>query len=191
MLSSCGVEGPAEPRVSTPVVNMHADLGAINGSTMLAAPPGWLPSPNQQTPVFAAAGPQLLSAMRQWLLAQPRTWLDSEHPDELQASFIVRSSFFNLPDVVVVQAVPTSSTTSQAIILSRSRYDDVPFISANKARVDGLVADLQRRFTAVPVVVVATPKAAAPVVPQPDSATANRARSRSRVNNPALPDFDR
>ena len=165
LLSGCGVSGPPEPTLSLPAVDMHTDLGKIDGSAVLAAPTGWTPAPTLRSPTFATPAPQLLATMQALLLAEPRTWVMDTHPDALQASFIVRSVMLNLPDIVVVQAVPASATTSQAVILSRSRYDGVPFISANKARVTKLVDQLMQRFGTVPdppPAKAATPAAKAP-----------------------------
>ena len=150
-LSACGVQGPPDAQLSSlPAIDMHADLGKIDGSTVLAAPAGWTPAPTLTTPTFRVAAPQLLMAIRAILLAKPRTWATSEHPDALQDSFIVRSSFLNLPDIVVVQALPVDGATSKAVILSRSRYDAVPFIAVNKTRVSSLIQELTERFGTTP-----------------------------------------
>ena len=149
--SACGVQGPPDQNLSSlPAIDMHADLGKIDGSAVLGAPAGWLPAPTLPTPTFRVAAPQLLMAIRDILLAKPRTWIMSEHPDVQQDSFIVRSAFLNLPDVVVVQAMPVDGATSKVVILSRSRYDAVPFIAVNKGRVSSLIQELTERFGTTP-----------------------------------------
>ena len=183
VLAGCGVQGPPEPALSLPAVNMHTELGKIDGSTVLAAPTGWTPGPTVATPLFKAPAPQLFAAMQEQLLAQPRTWRMAIHPDELQASFIIRSVTLNLPDVVVVQAFPVSPTTSNAVIFSRSRYDALPFISENKARVAKLIAVLTEKFGTAPTPAPATPAKAAPATPAaptPPARPATGARNRSR-----------
>jgi hypothetical protein len=149
LLAGCGVKGPPEPTLQLPPVDMHTELGKIDGSTVLAAPTGWTPAPTLVTPVFATPAPLLFAAMQDILAKEPRTWPMNVHPDALQASFIVRSVMFNLPDVIVVQALVASPTTSRAVIFSRSRYDVVPLISANRARVNALIDALKQKFGTV------------------------------------------
>ena len=148
-LGGCGVDGPPAPQLSLPAVDLHTDAGKIDGSTALAAPTGWKPSPTEVTPTFSVPAPQLFTAMQEILQAEPRTWRGETHPDQYQASFIVRSVMLNLPDVVVVQAVPVGPAASNAVILSRSRYDVLPYLSENKARVRHLVQILTSRFGTV------------------------------------------
>ncbi len=150
LLCGCGVEGPPQPTLQLPAVDMHTDLGKVDGSAVLAAPRGWTPAPTEVTPVFATPAPQLFAAMQELLAAEPRTWVMNAHPDIFQASFIVRSVLLNLPDVIVVQAVAASPATSRAVIFSRSRYDKLPYLSVNKTRVDKLVEALKQKFGTAP-----------------------------------------
>jgi hypothetical protein len=150
LLSGCGVSGPPDAGFVPPVVDMHTDLGKIEGSAVLAAPAGWIPAPTVTTPVFQVSAPRLLAAMQDILLASPRTWLTGSHPEQGQASFIVRSVAMNLPDIVVVQAIAASDQTSKAVILSRSRFDVLPFSGSNEGRVRRLIKALTDRFGVVP-----------------------------------------
>ena len=151
MLSACSVAGPPVGGPLPQPADLHSSTEVIlTGSAALGAPAGWTPAPTLTTPVFPVAAPQLLAAMREILLARPRTWLTVSYPEQEQAFFIVRSYMLNLPDIVVVQAVPASATTSKAVIFSRSRYDGAPFIGANKERVQALVKALTKRFGTVP-----------------------------------------
>ena len=149
LLTACGVQGPPESKGVYSAVDMHADLGTIGGSAVLAAPAGWTPTPTMTTPTFPVAAPALFTAMQDIVAALPRTWLVSAHPDERQASYIVRSRLMNLPDVVIVQAVPAGDTSSQAVIFSRSRYDVDPFSDANHERVQRVIKALSARFGSV------------------------------------------
>ena len=119
LLAGCGVSGPPVGAPYRPV-DMHADLGKIDGNTVLAGPAGWTPAPSITTPVFKAAAPELFAAMREIMQGQPRTWLMGSSPEQNQASFIVRSLVMNFPDVVVVQAVAATPSTSKAVIFSQS-----------------------------------------------------------------------
>lgn len=147
LLAGCGVAGPPTALgFSPPPVDMHADLGTIDAGTALAAPAGWTPAPSLVTPVYAVAAPQLLAALQQVVLAEPRTWLTASHPEQQQAAFIVRSIAMNFPDIVIVQAVADSATTSKAVIFSQSRYPLLPVLfSDNQARVVRLVKALGGR----------------------------------------------
>ncbi len=80
------------------------------------------------------------------MLAEPRTSLTVAYPDQGEAFLMVQSRVLDMPDIVVVQAVPIGSGTSRAIVFSQSRYDFVPFGNENSARVHGLVDALSRRF---------------------------------------------
>ncbi len=153
LLAGCGVSGPPELGFVPPPVDMHADLGKIDAGTALAAPAGWTPAPSLVTPVYAVAAPQLLAAMQQIVLEQPRTWQTASHPEQQQAAFIVRSLAMNFPDVVIVQAIPDTATTSKAVIFSQSRYPLLPILlSDNQDRVRRLVKALADRVgTAAPV----------------------------------------
>jgi hypothetical protein len=147
-LSACSVAGPPAGGIVPDPVDMHSALVKPDGSAVLAAPAGWTPAPTITTPVFPVAAPRLLAAMQEILLSAPRTWLTISYPAQEQAFFIVRSYALNLPDIVVVQALPSGDTASKAVIFSQSRYDVVPFlISENEARVRDLISALTRRFS--------------------------------------------
>ncbi len=144
-LSACAVSGP--PRGPAPLpADLHSDLVKPIGSAVLAAPADWTPKPTLTTPVFPVAAPRLLSAMQAILLAAPRTWLTVAYPDQLQAFLIVRSSVLNLPDIVLIGAVPDGPASSRAVIFSGSRYDAAPLTGGNAERVRGLIDALTRRF---------------------------------------------
>ncbi len=150
LLAGCGVSGPPVGAPYRPV-DMHADLGKIDGNTVLAGPAGWTPAPSITTPVFKAAAPELFAAMREIMQGQPRTWLMGSSPEQNQASFIVRSLVMNFPDVVVVQAVAATPSTSKAVIFSQSRYDIFPVLdNTNKDRVEALIGRLKDRFEVIP-----------------------------------------
>ncbi len=178
LLAACSVDGPPRGGVVPLAVDLHAgDVVSLKGSAVLAAPSGWSPAPTLTTPTFPVAAPQLLAAMREILLAEPRTWQTVAYPDQNQAFFIVRSVALDLPDIVVVQAVAASPTTSQAVIYSHSRYDVLPYMSENRARVQHLVDALVQRFGTV------LPPPAQPVTrsaPQPPTPAAGPAASPSR-----------
>lgn len=149
LLAGCAVSGP--PNGPPPVpADMHSALVAPVGSAALAAPASWTPKPTIVTPVYPVAAPQLLASMQEYLLAQPRTWLTVAYPDLLQAFLIVRSSVANDPDIVVIEAVARSPSTSRAVIFSQSRYDTpLPYTHHNRTRVLALVAALKARFGVV------------------------------------------
>jgi hypothetical protein len=149
LVTACGVQGPPESKGVYPVVDMHADLGNFGGTAVLAAPAGWIPKPTVTTPTFPVPAPALYAAMQDIVAALPRTWLVSAHPDEHQASYIVRSRAMNLPDIVIVQAVPVGDASSQAVIFSHSRWDMNPFSDVNQERVQRVIRALTVRFGSV------------------------------------------
>ena len=149
LLAACAVQGPPESKGAYPVVDMHADLGTIDGSAVLAAPADWTPKPSVITPVFPVSAGKLFDAMQVILAAEPRTWLVSAHPEQQQAAFLVRSRAMNDPDSVIVQAVPASDTTSRAVIFSRTRFDVIPDNGSNRKRVLGMISALTDRFGTV------------------------------------------
>lgn len=150
LLSACGVSGPPPDDVLPRPVDMHSDLVRPHDDSVLAAPSGWRPAPTLTTPVFPVPAPRLFAAMQDILRRAPRTWLTVAYPQQNQAFYIVRSISLNLPDIVIVQAVPSGDAASQAVIFSQSRYDVLPsLIGENRARVQRLVRDLTRRFGSV------------------------------------------
>ena len=149
-LSACAVQGPPVSKGAYPAVDMHTELGRIDGSAVLAAPADWTPKPGVITPVFPVSAAKLFDAMQEILAAEPRTWLVSAHTDLDQADFLVRSRAMNDPDSVVVQAVAASDTTSRAVILSRTRFDVIPDNGSNRKRVRRLISALTNRFGTVP-----------------------------------------
>ena len=149
LLAGCAVTGPPKGPPPLPA-DMHSALVAPTGDAILAAPTSWTPKPTIVSPIYAAAAPELLSAMQAYLLAQPRTWLTIAYPDLLQSFLIVRSPLANAPDIVVIQAVPRSPATSRAVIFSQSRYDTpLPYTHHNRTRVAALLAAIKARFGVV------------------------------------------
>ncbi len=149
LLAACAVTGPPHGPPPLPA-DMHAALVAPVGTAVLAAPASWTPKPSLITPVYAVPAPALLAGMQDWLLARPRTWLTVAYPDQLQAFLIVRSPVANDPDIVVIQAVARTPTTSRAVIFSQSRYDTpLPYTHHNRSRVTALLAALKTRFGTV------------------------------------------
>ncbi len=149
LLAACAVTGPPKGPPPLPA-DMHSAVVAPTGDAVLAAPAGWTPKPTLVTPIYAVAAPELLSAMQGYLLAQPRTWLTIAYPDLLQSFLIVRSPLANAPDIVVIEAVARSPTTSRAVIVSQSRYDTpLPYTHHNRTRVVALMAALKARFGVV------------------------------------------
>ncbi len=173
-LSACSVGGPPRRGIVPQPVDLHAaDVVSLKGSAVLAAPSGWSPAPTLVTPTFPVAAPQLLAAMRESLLAAPRSWQTVAYPEQNQAFFIVRSVALDLPDIVVVQAVAAGPATSQAVIYSHSRYDILPYMSENRARVQHLVDALVRRFgTVLPPPAARPVTGSAPRPPAPAAAPA-------------------
>jgi uncharacterized protein (DUF1499 family) len=91
-------------------------------NTALAAPAGRSPAPDIVTPVFQVAPARLYDAVIAVAAAQPRTFVAATYPAERQAHFVVRSAWFNFPDLVTAQIGEAGGETSTLVLYSRSVY---------------------------------------------------------------------
>jgi uncharacterized protein (DUF1499 family) len=97
---------------------------------------------DEASPIFAV-GPALLRD--RWLemtSAEPRVRLVSTGPDRVHFVFIQRSFFFQFPDVINVEFLPTGNGGSTLVLLSRARYGESDF-GVNRARVGAWVTKLK------------------------------------------------
>ena len=82
---------------------------------------------------------RLFAAIRQVADSQPRSFLQVAYPERLQAHYVLRSDWFNFPDLVTVQVTPDS----RLILWSRSVYGRSD-LGVNKARLIAWLAALDR-----------------------------------------------
>ena len=119
-LGACGVQGSTD--LAPEPADVHAATVSPGPTAALAAPAGWKPAPDLVTPRFAVSAARLFAAVQQVAAAQPRTFLQAAYPERLQAFYVVRSSFLNLPDLVLVQAVADGPGGSTLVMFSHSRW---------------------------------------------------------------------
>lgn len=111
-------------------------------NTALAAPAGFAPWPDLDTPLYNVPQAVLFADVEKLAAGEPRTFLQHVFADRLQAQYVVRSAAFNFPDLVMAQVLPGPDAGSARLVLwSRSVYGRSDF-GANKARVRAWLAAL-------------------------------------------------
>ncbi len=91
-------------------------------NTALAAPKDFSPAPDIVTPEYRLSAPDLLAAVRNMALAEPRVFLAADYPQAGQVYFVARSAVLNFPDLVAVQAREVPGGGSELVLYSRSVY---------------------------------------------------------------------
>ena len=102
LMPACAASGAGGLPTPTLLDMSHIQRPA-SPNTALAAPAGSSPAPDIVTPVFQVAPARLYDAVIAVAAAQPRTFLAATYPAERQAHFVVRSAWFNFPDLVTAQ----------------------------------------------------------------------------------------
>jgi uncharacterized protein (DUF1499 family) len=121
------------------LMNMAALHRPGTPNTALAAPAGFHLTPDIVTPTYKVSPQQLYAAILRVAAAQPRSFLQVEYPERLQAHYVLRSDWLNFPDLVTVQVTPDA----QLILWSRSVYGRSD-LGVNKARLAAWLAELDR-----------------------------------------------
>lgn len=96
-------------------------------NSALAAPAGFQPPPDVVTHDYGAVPQQVFAAAKAAALSQPRTVLQREFADALQAHFVARSAIIGFPDLVTLQVLSRAERGSQVVIWSRSVYGRYDF----------------------------------------------------------------
>lgn len=92
-------------------------------NTALAAPAGFVPKPDVETPLYPVPPAALFADLEKLAAHEPRTFLQARYGERLQAQYVVRSAVFNFPDLVMVQVLPGPDAHSARLVLwSRSVY---------------------------------------------------------------------
>lgn len=142
LLPACGSPGAQGLPVPPPMDIAHITRPA-SPNTALAAPAGFVPSPDVVTPTFHVPAAQLYAAIQAVAADQPRTYQATAYPALLQADWVVRSAVWNFPDQVTVQATPAGADAATLVLYSRSVYGYGDF-GTNRKRVDAWLAALDR-----------------------------------------------
>lgn len=124
----------------------YIDPGAIvrpaTPNTALAAPAGFSPRPDIETPLYKVPPATLFADVENLAAAQPRTYVHGVFNGHFQAQYVVRSAAFNFPDLVMAQVLPGPDKSSARLVLwSRSVYGRSDF-GVNRKRVRTWLAAL-------------------------------------------------
>jgi uncharacterized protein (DUF1499 family) len=122
------------------------DPGAIvrpaTPNTALAAPAGFAPKPDLDTPVYRVAPAALFADLEKLAASEPRTYLQATFADRLQVQYVVRSTLLNFPDLVMAQVLAGPDAGSARLVLwSRSVYGQSD-LGVNRKRVAAWLAAL-------------------------------------------------
>ncbi len=122
------------------------DPGAIvrpaTPNTALAAPAGFAPKPDLETPVYRVPPATLFADLEKLAAGEPRTYLQATFADRLQAQYVVRSALLNFPDLVMAQVLAGPDAGSARLVLwSRSVYGQSD-LGVNRKRVAAWLAAL-------------------------------------------------
>ena len=136
LLPACRDHGTAgiAPAVA---IDMARLVRPATPNTALAAPAGFLPTPEIIIPRAAADPDRLFAAIQAVALAQPRVFAHGAFPQQRQAHFVARSALLNFPDLITVQVTPES----ELILWSRSITGRSDF-GVNRARLETWLAAL-------------------------------------------------
>ena len=142
LLTGCAGKGAEGIPIPAPM-DMTSLRRPDTPNTALAAPAGFAPPPDIVTPHYTMTPAALYAAVRKVALAQPRTYAHVAYDDRRQAHFVVRSRWFNFPDLIVAQATPDSFL----ILWSRSVYG-YGDMGVNRARLTTWLTALDASLTA-------------------------------------------
>jgi len=145
LLPACAAAG-AHGLPRPPPVDMARLERPATPNTALAAPPGFVPAPDLVTPdlvspVYPVPAATLYAALRAVASAQPRTWLAADYPERGQMHWVVRSAFWNFPDLVTGQVLPDGPGAARLILYSASVYGYGDF-GVNRRRLQAWLAAL-------------------------------------------------
>jgi uncharacterized protein (DUF1499 family) len=144
ILPACGF--PAAQGLPTPaLMDVSAIVRPSSPNTALAAPAGFNPTPDIQTPLYPVSADRLFALIQQVAQAQPRTFQAAAFPDRFQVHYVARSAAFNFPDLIMVQVREQGPDSSGLILYSRSVYGHSD-LGANRKRAEAWLADLQAKL---------------------------------------------
>lgn len=103
---------------------------------------------DQLSPRFGCSAAQLYDLMRKTALAQPRTKLLSESPDEHHLAFVQRTKFWRFPDEIVADIRALEDGGATLMLSSKARYGMEDF-GVNRRRVKRWLAALEAAATKV------------------------------------------
>jgi uncharacterized protein (DUF1499 family) len=144
LLPACGTAGAQ----GLPAPS-HLDVSRIerpsSPNTALAAPAGFRPIPDLETPLYSVPADRLYDAVLAVAQSEPRTFLAASYPEARQVHYVVRSAVFNFPDQVTVTAMEAGPGSSTLVIWSRSLYGRSD-LGVNRSRIARWLQALDRRL---------------------------------------------
>jgi len=109
----------------------------------VAAPAGTAPSERDRiSPTFACGALELFEMMRETALAQPRTKMLSQSPEELHMVLVQRTKFWRFPDDISVEIIALEDGGATLMLSSKARYGVEDF-SVNRRRVERWLTALE------------------------------------------------
>ena len=144
VLPACGFAAAAGLPTPQPMDIAHL-VRPSSPNTALAAPAGFVPSPDIVIAPYHVPADRLFALVRDVAAGQPRTYQAAVYPDQLQAHYVARSAVFNFPDLITVQARAEGPDSSDLVVYSRSVYGHSD-LGVNRKRVEAWLAALQTKI---------------------------------------------
>ncbi len=144
VLPACGFPGAQGLPTPQPMDIAHITRPA-SPNTALAAPAGFVPTPDIVTPIYRMPAERLFELVQAVAAEQPRTVQAALYPNLLQVHYVARSALVNFPDLVTAQVRPDGSEGSELILYSRSVYGHSD-LGVNRKRLQTWFARLQARL---------------------------------------------
>ncbi len=91
-------------------------------SEFMAAPAGFMPTPNVTSPIYNLPPAALFATLQAIAPTLPRTFVLDTVPQSLQAAYVIRTPEANFPDILELQVVSEPDNKSSVIIYSHSIY---------------------------------------------------------------------
>ena len=148
LLPACAFSGAAGIPVPASLDFSHIQRPA-SPNTALAAPIGFLPTPDIVTRSYNLPAPQLYTALGDVAAAQTRVFPLAAYPEHGQVFWVARSAVFNFPDVISAEIRAETPQTSTLVLYSRSIYGSSD-LGVNRGRLLAWIAALDARLPAGP-----------------------------------------
>ncbi len=136
LLPACGV--PGVQGVPPAPFDVARIVRPASPNSALAAPAGFSPAPDFETPTYNAPPQRLFAVLWSVAAGQPRTFPAADDQTRLQAQWVARSRLLNFPDLVAAQVLAAPAGGSQLVLYSHSVYGYSDF-GANRTRLHAWV----------------------------------------------------
>lgn len=130
---ACGQAGAAGVKSPGLVDFSHLVLPR-SPNKALAAPAGFTPKPDFDTPRYNESPEALFATVEKLAGSEPRTYVLDKFPGHLQQAWVERTPLANFPDIVIAQVTADPDGGSSLILYSHSIYGYSDF-GANAERI--------------------------------------------------------